>query len=233
MDFVTWLASMGYRVIRFDNRDMGNSTWLSNCFTPRALPTLIKTVLGLDVEAPYTLEDMAQDTALLVSELGYDSAHIVGLSMGGMVAQTFAILYPDMCRSLTSIMSTTGSTKNLLGLRTAKPRALRALLAPAPTSEREMIVRSVNFADAVAGTGFRRSINSDVAIAKKQWKRGYNPQGFLRQLAAMGSSGDRTEKLKHVRLPTLVVHGTEDPMIAPECGSLTAKSNPRSRTSMD
>jgi pimeloyl-ACP methyl ester carboxylesterase len=200
--------------VRFDNRDAGESTHLHD-----AGKVDITAVLARDTSsAPYTLSDMADDTAGLLDALAIDSAHVVGASMGGMIAQTFALEHPDRTRSLTSIMSTTGDPR----LPAATEDAQAALLQPSPGSREEYVERAVPTWRVLGSPGFEIDPDYLRARAGRAWDRGYDPAGFGRQLAALYASGDRSERLRSLRVPALVIHGEDDPLIRVEAGRATA-----------
>ena len=216
--FCEALVQAGFQVLRFDNRDAGLSTWLEGVRAPDLRQAILRRVAGLPVDAPYTLSDMADDTLALLDHFGWERAHIVGASMGGMIAQEFALQHQDRWASLTSIMSTTGARRHSV----ARPSALRALMAPASTSAEEAEERSVQLMSAVGG-----SLPRDEAelrrMARLAFERGSNPAGFLRQFAAILASGDRGGRLQQLRgRPALVIHGLQDPLIPPSGGRATA-----------
>jgi pimeloyl-ACP methyl ester carboxylesterase len=224
--FCDVLASRGFRVIRFDNRDVGLSSKLDHLGLPPSWKTLMpRMLLGLPIQAPYALEDMAGDAVGLLDALGIESAHVVGASMGGMIAQTMAIVYPHRMRSLTSVMSHTGKAR----VWTSEVRALRALLSRPPRSREDAIAAHLNLFRVVRSTAFPFDEAAVRDRAGRSFDRCYHPQGFLRQLGAIGATGDRTARLKFVRVPTLVIHGTVDPLIRPIGGELTAKAIPNAR----
>lgn len=221
------IAARGYRVIRFDNRDVGRSTKLDHLGVPSLWPTLASMLTGMSVSAPYALEDMADDTACLLDALGIERAHIVGASMGGMIAQTMAITHPHRMRSLVSIMSTTGKPGY-----TSTPRALKALFGRPPRTREQAIAAHLALFRVVRSTGFDFDEAALIERAGLSWDRGSHPRGVLRQLAAIGATGDRTARLRFVRVPTLVVHGSVDPLIRPIGGKLTAEAIPGARLEM-
>jgi pimeloyl-ACP methyl ester carboxylesterase len=216
------LAARGFRVIRFDNRDIGRSTRFDQAGVPKLGPTLGALLLGLPVEAPYALEDMADDAAGLLDALEIERAHVVGVSMGGMIAQTMAITHPQRLRSLVSVMSTTGKR----GVLISEPSALRALFRPPPRTREQAVERWRTFVQVVGSKGFDRDDEGLERIAQLAWDRGMNPKGVLRQLGAIAATGDRTARLRFVDVPTLVLHGTEDPLIRPVGAELTAAAIP-------
>jgi pimeloyl-ACP methyl ester carboxylesterase len=223
--FVDTLLARGLRVIRFDNRDVGKSTWLDHLGVPSLSGMTAKAMMGMKVKAPYTLWDMALDTVGLLDGLEIDRAHAVGASMGGMVAQCLAIRHPERLHSLTSIMSTTGSRK----LFRPKPKAVSALLGTRPTSREGAQDYFVTFSQAMAGTGY--PVDEAVArdIAGRAYDRGNHPAGFQRQWAAILASGSRRRLLADVKTPTLVMHGSDDPLLIPEGGRATARAIPGAR----
>lgn len=227
-DFCAALREAGYRVIRFDNRETGRSTRLEHLPVPPLLSTLGSSLLGTRVVAPYALEDMARDAALLLEALGLEHAHVVGASMGGMIAQTMAITHPQRMRSLTSIMSHTGKR----GVYIAEPRALRALFSAPPRTKEQAQDRAMEFWGTVGSTGFAIDEAEVRARAARAWDRGHYPTGVLRHLAAIGATGDRTPRLRFVKKPTLVVHGTVDPLVRPIGGRLTAEAIDGARLEM-
>jgi pimeloyl-ACP methyl ester carboxylesterase len=212
--FCAELARRGHHVVRFDNRDAGESTHLHD-----AGKVDVTAVLGGDrSSARYTLSDMADDAAALLDALDVQMAHVVGASMGGMIAQTFALDHPERVRSLTSIMSTTGDSS----LPQATPEATAVLLQPAARSRDELVRRAVESARVLGSPGFEMDEEYLRERAGRSWDRGYDPPGFGRQLAANYPSGDRTERLRTLRVPTLVIHGGDDPLIRVEAGRATA-----------
>jgi len=217
-EFCGQLADKGYWVIRFDNRDVGDST----SFDEAGVPDILSLIQGNKVEVPYTLDDMAGDTVGLLDGLDVEEAHVVGVSMGGMIAQTVAIKYPERVRTLTSIMSTTGDPR----LPQAKPEAGQLLFIPAPTEREAYIDHSVKVWRVLGSPGFPFHEERTREFAGRVYDRGLNPAGFGRQLAAVYASGSRKEALKSLDIPTLVIHGDADPLIPFEAGKDTAESIP-------
>ncbi|MFN2426754.1 MAG: alpha/beta fold hydrolase [Candidatus Binatia bacterium] len=214
-DFCRELAARGFHVTRFDNRDVGGSTCMTDMGVPDVGAIVMASMTGGKVEAPYTLSDMAADVVALMDALGIPSAHVVGASMGGMIAQTLAIEHPLRVRSLTSIMSTTGDP----ALPQATPEALGVLLMPAVDGRDANIERGVSVA-----TGTMRMLPGD--IASRAYDRGFHPDGVARQIAAIFASGNRKQRLSAVRVPTLVIHGKEDCLVPHEGGVDTAEAIP-------
>jgi pimeloyl-ACP methyl ester carboxylesterase len=214
--FCELLAARRLHVIRFDNRDCGRSTWLSDAGVPSASAAWQR---KLD-DPPYLLADMAGDAAGLITALGLDSAHVVGISLGGFIAQTLAITRPERVRSLTSIMSSTGSGS--VGYPTEA--AMQALMTK-PAADREGFVDGLVAARRVIGSpGFQTEESLIRDVAGQAFDRGLNPDGTQRQLVASICSGDRTERLPEVRVPTLVMHGSNDPLIDVSGGRATAQA---------
>ena len=221
-DFCHLLASKGYRVIRFDNRDIGLSTTFNHLGVPDPL-TVTETLMRGDVPwLPYTLVDMARDAVALIEALGYNSAHIVGESMGGMIGQIMAARFPEQLRTLTSIMSSPGDP----GLPPPKPEVLEILYAPFPTDHRGYIDAFINAVRVLSGTELPVDEHRARKWAEESFARGLNPAGVGRQYAAILAAGDRTAELKTVSVPTLVVHGDRDPLIPLEGGRATAAAIP-------
>ncbi|MBI3782679.1 MAG: alpha/beta hydrolase [Deltaproteobacteria bacterium] len=221
-DLCEAFASRGFRVIRFDNRDVGRSTWFDHLGVPDIMSTVTAAFARLPINAPYLLKDMAADAVGLLDALGIDKAHIVGASMGGMIAQTLAIEFPSRALSLTSIMSTTGNPD----LPQAKPEAMGVLLAPPPTNREESIERGVMVFRTIGSPGFPFDEADVRDRATRSFERGFNPAGTMRQLVAILASGSRTEKLRAVQIPALVVHGKDDPLVPLAGGEDTAHAIP-------
>jgi len=209
------LLENGLQVIRFDNRDSGLSTHLQNAPTPN-LPAALA---GDHSSASYNLSDMAADTAGLLDALGIASAHLVGASMGAQIAQTFAIEYPHRTRSLVSMMSTTGAP----GVGQADPDVLRELFAGPPAVTRDQVIEMMLRAARIAGSPGFPADEADVAArAGRAFDRGWDPLSIARQAVATVVSGDRTERLRQLRIPALVMHGLADRMCDPSGGRATA-----------
>jgi len=221
-EFCEALAARGHHVVRFDNRDVGLSTKLDHAGLPDVMGALSAVAQGRPIDAPYRLRDMADDAAGLLDALDLESAHVVGASMGGMIAQTLAIEHPDRVLTLTSIMSTTGEP----GLPQARPEAMGALLTPAPTERAAAIEHGLRLWRTIGSPGFpfdEREVRERAALA---FDRGQSPAGVARQLVAILASGSRRAALASVRAPTLVIHGAADPLIPVEAGRATAAAVP-------
>lgn len=220
-EFCALLAERGFRVVRFDNRDIGHSTMLESGGVPSRLDLFI----GRRESAAYLLSDMANDTIGLMDHLGIDSAHVVGASMGGMIGQTLAIEHAERVRSLVSIMSTTGSRR--VGTPTLK--AFGALLAKAPQGRDAYIERIVKTFKVIGSPAYPMDEARFRELAGRLYDRSHNPKGVLRQMHAIGASGDRTAALRKLQLPATVIHGTRDPLVRPSGGRATAKAIPGAR----
>jgi pimeloyl-ACP methyl ester carboxylesterase len=216
--FCDELVARGLQAIRFDNRDVG----LSSHFPDAPAPDLAAALSGDTSSASYTLSDMAADTIGLLDALGLDSAHIVGASMGGMIAQTIAIEHPDRVRSLTSMMSTTGDRS----VGQPKPQALGALAGPRPRSRDDVMNRAVAAFRVVGSPGFKLDEDEVRERAGRSYDRAYDPLGVARQAVAVIASGDRTARLRTVDVPTLVIHGADDLMCDVSGGRATADAIP-------
>jgi len=227
-DFVAMLVARGFRVIRFDNRDIGQSSKLSGGKRLTPLELLKLRFLKIPVSAPYKLRDMAEDTIALMDVLRILSAHLVGASMGGMIAQEIAITFPERVRSLTSIMSTTGNPKVPPPTR----EAAAVLMAPPPTTKEEYLQRFAQNWKVLRVGSFPEDEALDRSRAERCYARGLNPAGVGRQLRAILASGSRKARLHNVKAPTLVIHGTVDPLVHPMGGQDTAASIPGAKLLM-
>jgi pimeloyl-ACP methyl ester carboxylesterase len=227
-DFCWQLAARGFRVIRFDNRDIGKSSKMTGGKRITLAEFLKMRFLKIPVSAPYKLRDMAEDTIGLMDVLGIESAHVVGLSMGGMIAQELAISFPQRMRSLTSIMSTTGNPKVPPPTREASA----VLMAPPPATKEEYLVRFAQTWKILRVGSFPQDEALDPSRAERTYARGLNPAGVGRQLRAILASGSRKQRLASVKAPTLVIHGTVDPLVHPEGGRDTAASIPGAKLLM-
>ena len=216
--FCQAIAAQGRWVIRFDNRDVG----LSTKFDDAGIPDVMSLIQGKPTDTPYKLKDMADDAVGLLDELGIKKADVVGVSMGGMIAQTMAIHHPDRVRTLTSIMSSTGNPT----LPQPKPEAMAVLLAPPVSNRDDYITNSLESARVLHGPVYPLNEDYVRGYAELSYDRCYNPQGFTRQLGAIMTSGSRNEDLGKVKIPTLVIHGDVDPLVPVEGGKDTANSIP-------
>ena len=231
MQLVAWppalvnaLVADGYRVVRHDNRDIGLSQHFQHLGTQNIVWTSLKLKLGLPVTPPYTLKDMAADAIGVLDALHIAKAHIVGISMGGMIAQRVALAAPDKVLSLTSIMSTSGAR----GLPEAQPRVLKALFTrPASTDFEAVVAHFVNVYRVIGSPGFPMDEAALRAHISLGLQRSYNPTGTLRQMVAIGAdTGKRALELGRINRPTLVLHGKADPLVPFACGEDTARRIP-------
>jgi pimeloyl-ACP methyl ester carboxylesterase len=227
-DFCRQLAARGFRVIRFDNRDIGKSSRMTGGKRLSPIELLKLRFLKIPVTAPYKLIDMAKDTVGLMDVLGIKSAHLVGASMGGMIAQEIAISFPQRVRSLTSIMSTTGNPKVPGPTREAGAM----LMAPPPATKEEYFERFAKTWKVLRVGSFPEDEALDRSRAERTFERGLNPAGVGRQLRAVLASGSRKDRLRMVTAPTLVIHGSVDPLVRLEGGKDTAASIPGAKLLM-
>lgn len=214
------LADRCFYVIRYDNRDVGLSSKMLDTGAD-FMAAFLAASQGKAVDVVYTLSDMAADGMALLSELGIDSAHVVGASMGGMIAQTMAIEHPGRVRTLTSIMSTTGEAD--VGQPT--PEAMQLLLRPPAIDRDGAIAAAVDASRAISGPA-----HFDEELSRKRaeaaYDRSFHPAGIARQLLAIVASGSRAEGLAGISVPTLVIHGDVDPLVTPSGGRRTAELVP-------
>lgn len=223
IELVEALASRGFRVIRFDNRDIGLSQKLDGAKAPGLMRHMLMRRFGLRPKVPYSLADMADDAAGLLDALGIDKAHIVGGSMGGMIAQLVAANHPQKVLSLTSIFSTTGSPK----LPAADRAAMKALTtAPASMEEEALIEHGIMISHAIGSPGYRPDPEWQRERVTQHVRRSFYREGMLRQMAAIVDDWDRTKRLAAIAAPTLVLHGEDDPLVKVEGGHATAAAIP-------
>jgi pimeloyl-ACP methyl ester carboxylesterase len=215
------LARRGFHVIRFDNRDIGRSTKLSHL----PAPTLRQLALRDRKAASYSLDDMADDAIGLLEHLGIERAHVVGASMGGMIAQTIAIRHPDRVLSLVSIMSNTGARL------TGQPAlgVLPVFLKRAPHDREGYVEHLVRLFEVIGSPGFERDEAEMRELQGLAYDRGVDPAGSLRQLAAIMTGGNRAPQLRRLDVPTLVIHGKADRLVNPSGGRAPAKAIPGAR----
>jgi len=220
--FCRGLAARSFRVIRFDNRDVGKSTHFIDAGAVDIPDLMARTMAGKAVVTPYALEDMAQDAVALLDALGVERAHIVGASMGGMIAQLVAANHPARTRSLVSIMSSTGRRD----LPPGRPEAMAALMTPLASDSREdRIAASMKTWRVIGSPGYPATDAELRADAERDIDRvPYEPTGMTRQMAAILVAPPRNDILKSVTAPTLVIHGADDPLVPVEAGQDTADS---------
>lgn len=218
--FVQALVEAGFRVIRFDNRDTGLSQHFDELGVPNLLWESMKHRFGLPVRAPYSLQAMAQDSLGVLDALGLERAHVVGASMGGMIAQRVALAAPDRVLSLTSIMSSSGA-HDLPG---PKPQVLAALMSrPHRRSEQALADHGVRIWKLIGSPAFptdEATLRANVIAANR---RSFHPAGTMRQMAAVAADRRRADELPRIKAPTLVVHGRDDPLVPLACGHDTAR----------
>ena len=221
-EFCRALAAQGFRVIRYDNRDCGESSQLDQLPMTSPRQVIARRLLGRPVEVAYTLDDMADDAAGLLDALGIDAAHIVGLSLGGMIAQCMVLRHPSRVRSLALIMSNPGEVWSNVPER----EAFKALLAKVGSTRESAVARQVNLFR-VLGRDPHRTPEARVrALAELHHDRGVYPRGFMRQFTAMLASPGRLRALGRVRTPTVVIHGASDPLLHPLGGRLLGAAIP-------
>lgn len=224
--FVEGLVAAGLHLVLFDNRDAGLSSKIEGIRVPAPREVAAMMRQGLKPPVPYTLHDMAADTAALITALGLRRAHVLGLSMGGMIAQLLAADHPQTVASLTSIMSTTGERS----VGQPSPRGLAALTTPPPALDREsLIAHSIWAQRQIASPAWPRPEAEVRAIAARAYDRAYEPAGFLRQYAAILATGSFRDRLARVRAPTLILHGTDDPLVDISGGRDSAAAIPGAR----
>ena len=217
------LGERGYRVIRFDNRDIGHSTMIDSA----GVPPNGAMMLGYGRPA-YRLSDMAADTVGLLDHLQVERAHLVGASMGGMIAQQVAIDHPDRSLSLCSIMSSSGNRRH----RLPSWRAFAALMAKPPRTRDAAIEAAVKTFRLVGSPGYEFDEARFRELVGRAFDRGHRPAGIARQLHAINCSGNRTADLRRLELPTLVIHGSRDPLVRPGAGRQVAKVVPGAQLKM-
>ena len=226
LELVQGLMDAGYRVVRFDNRDAGLSQRFDTLGTPKLLWTGLKFRLGWRIKPPYSVNDMALDALGVLDALHIEQAHVVGVSMGGMIAQRLALLAPGRVLSLTSVMSTSGAR----GLPEAEPHVARAMFSrPAGKSMDAAIDHSVKVLKAIGSPAFaldEAQLRQQVVVAAR---RSFYPQGIVRQMVAVLADRERADALAKVATPTLVVHGRADPLVPFACGQDTVRRIPGAR----
>lgn len=226
-EFVQGLVAKGYRVVHYDNRDVGMSQRMEGAAAPNLLWAMLKSRLGLSVGVPYTLSDMAADGIGLLDALCIHKAHVVGASMGGMIVQLMAANHRERLLSMTSIMSSSGAP----GLPGARPDIQRRFMVkrPADANRDEAVAFGAELVESFSYPDPARPENAHAEMAAKAFDRGYYPVGTRRQLLAIIADGSRVERLKKITTPTLVVHGGADPLVPKEGSEDIARHIPGAR----
>lgn len=219
------LADQGFWVIRFDNRDMGKSTWITHAKQPSLWSFTLNILLHKKIKSAYQLSDMATDTLGLMDALDIQKAHIVGASMGGMIAQLLAIQAPQRVLSLTSIMSTTGNRS----LPRASNSTLLKLLAAPANNAQDYVAQGLKVWRLLHATHYPFDTAKISQLLQLSWQRGFNAPGVSRQLSAILAAADRSTQLTRLNLPALVIHGEQDPLLPLACGIATARAIPQAR----
>ena len=219
--FCSLLAENGFYVIRYDNRDVGRSTKISGRINRRMI---VRSFAGMKAKTPYSMQDMANDAFGLLDHLGLDAAHVVGISMGGMIVQTMALSHPHRVRSLTSIMSSTG--RRSVGWQ--DPRLLPILLARRSQSREHYVAASAKLWQVIGSPLYPDTTETVRERAAETWDRGVSPSGVARQMGAILTQPDRSRALRSLRMPSLIIHGTSDRMVHVSGGRATSHSIPGS-----
>jgi pimeloyl-ACP methyl ester carboxylesterase len=226
-EFVEALVARGFHVIRYDNRDIGLTEKFGHAGIPKIRRVAVMRLLGLSPRLPYRLADMATDAAELLRTLKIEAAHVVGASMGGMIAQLLAVNHPGRVLSLTSVMSSTGNRR----LPQARPAALAALFdrAPAGATLEQVIPYGIRIARAIGSPAWPAPEQRLIERITRDYRRSFYPEGTSRQFAAIIDDGDRRARLRRIKAPTLVIHGVDDPLVPVEGGRDTAAHIPGAR----
>lgn len=215
------LVAAGYHVVRFDNRDIGLSTKFEGSRVPNIVAQMALRRIGIRLKTPYTLANMAADTAGLLDGLGIDTAHVVGISMGGMIGQFLSAAHPARVASLTAIMTTTGNPKLPRPDRSVFEAIVRR--GPRPTGREAIIDASVHAFSVIGTPGEDHNTNGMRDRIAESYDRNYSPSGLMRQTAAIVATGDFRKTTRAIKAPTLVIHGTADPLVPVEGGKDIAK----------
>ena len=224
LEFCELLVARGFRVIRFDNRDIGLSDKMEGEVAPSFLRLALHSWFGLPVKVPYSLDDMAADTVGLLDALDIKAVHIVGMSMGGMISQLVAGLYPTRVLSLTSIMSKTGA----FGKGAASLSVARQMVKPIPKGT-SALDNSVKTRQMFGSPGYLESDEKVAIDVKSEFKRSNNPAGYLRQMAAIRSAPSRNKLLNSLKIPVLIIHGNQDTLVDVSGGIETKKQIPHAK----
>jgi len=220
-EFCANLVERGFFVIRYDNRDVGRSSRVHGDRTV-VRRHMVTTYLGRRRHAPYSISDLARDGVGVLDHLGIARAHLVGVSMGGMIVQTIAIEHPERVLSLTSIMSSTGRRN----VGWADPRLLPLLFAPIARTKEQYLARAAATSQVIGSPRYPRAEAAMRRVAEETWERGYSPEGGLRQLLAVLTQPDRTRALRQLDVPACVIHGQADRLVHPSGGRATANAIP-------
>jgi pimeloyl-ACP methyl ester carboxylesterase len=223
--FCQGLADKGYRVLRFDNRDIGLSSKMHDAKIPGLMKIILYAKLGLTAQVPYKLIDMANDAVGLMDGLNIEKAHIIGASMGGMIAQLMAAHYPQRTLSLTSIMSTSGR-RSLPG---PSIKILWQMAKRSATNEEAHLDNAMQLWALIGSPNYLPAPQELRERIRINYRRSYYPPGYIRQVAAIAASGDRVELLKKITAPTLIIHGLADPLVPAKCGIDTAELIPNAQ----
>jgi len=233
MQLIVWPEAMvhqlhqaGYRVIRFDNRDIGLSQDMAHLPAPNLLWFMLQQKLGFQPQAPYSIQDMANDALGVLDHLHINQAHVVGVSMGGMMGQRICLTAPERALSLTSIMSSSGA-KGLPGPTSDMRRVL--FTPPAKPGTDAAYQHALRFVNALAGPGFEHPEGSQERLVQESLKRSSRPMGAYRQMLAAMADRVRADLLARITTPTLVIHGKADPLVPYACGEDTARRIPNAK----
>jgi pimeloyl-ACP methyl ester carboxylesterase len=227
-DFCSLLADRGYYAIRYDNRDIGLSSHFDDFGAPNIPALMMSAAAGEELNVAYTLSDMAADGAALLDALSIERAHVMGASMGGMIAQLIAIDHASRVKSLVSVMSTVGGPN----APQAKPEVMARLMMPPASNREAQIEQTLETSRIISSPGFKFDEDEKRRRVARDYDRAYRPVGTARHLAAVVSSPGRAEALASVAAPTLVIHGDADALVVPENGRLTAEAIPGSELLM-
>ncbi len=232
MQLIVWpealvqtLHQAGYRVIRYDNRDMGLSQSMDDVHTPQLVWFMLQQKLGLKPKPPYSVQDMAQDALAVLDHLKIQQAHLVGVSMGGMIAQRLALNVPPRVMSMTCIMSSSGAK----GLPGPSSDIRHILMSPPGAGAAAARQHGIRFVKALAGPGFEHPSGSQEKLVDDSFKRSHRPMGGYRQMLAVMADKDRAALLPRVVAPTLVIHGRSDPLLPLPCGEDIARRIPHAK----
>lgn len=221
-EFCQQIADNGYHVIRYDNRDVGLSTKFDEVGMPEIMEKFMALFSGQEITTPYTIEDMANDAVGLLDALNIDKAHICGMSMGGMIAQIFAINNPSRTLSLISIYSHSGNREKFVPTN----EVLEAMMKPVPGEREQYIDYQLNFFKLIYGTGVPFDVEFHRKVFARTFDRSFCPEGTGRQSLAIMAQKDRTSELEKLKMPSLIIHGNEDPLVPIAGGKATADAIP-------